>query len=1759
MSNRLALGCVVLAIVGWSGVAAASLTSSVDPIEIGDVAIGASQTVQAEAQSDTTDVLDHFHLGGDCAGVTVAPTTDTLPHAITDLTPMSFDATFAPAARGAVTCTVAFHTAAHVSIGTDFTITANGLGPAITAPASVAFASRRVDHAAVLTDTQDVVIGNAGETALTIEDLAISGDFTLASPPTPPVVIPAGESLTLKVVFDPSAPGARAGTLDITSDDPATPSVAIDLSGAGTSAVIAVTDAAFGVVALTQTVAQNLSVTNTVTVDAGPLTLRSATIDGGDGWFTFAANGAGCGGKTVCTFGAGVVAPQSITVRCTPPADGTGVQTATVTFDSDTDDDGDAVAGLTCTAGRADASVDPTALDFGATVAVGATVQRTVTVSNDGTIDLTYTASTIGPRRTEYTLGGCATSCTVAPGESQAFTLTFQPTQAGGAAITVNVASNDPDDATIAIPVSATSVAPALAVQTAPVFGNVEVETTKAATLTIENTGTADLAITSADLTTNDGSYAVTAGATGAQTVAPGATASWTLTCTPATRGGHAGKFTIASDALGDASHVVNLACTGTEGVLVTQPTSIDFGGVSENAGPVVRSFVLRNAGNLAVSDIAAVLDPDDVGYDLDPATPVPAQLAAGAQVTINARFTPTSADDGGPATVTFSGTFGATSRALRVPPVLALDGDGLTTGFDVSPGAIDFGELRFDTSPSRTFCILNTSEAAVTINTITITPDAGTSTGEFAVTTIRRRTCGTAGGTAQTLPAVLAVGDQLEVTVVADPADRTGPLAATLTVTSTSPVLLSRDVTLTATSTSGALTLTPGATLDFGPRDVQGAPATLDLVIANTGDAPLDLRNFARDDDGANAHFALDLPADQTLAPGDSLTIPVTYAPAVVTAPDEQIVLSHQVVGSLNDPATSTIVIRGAGIDRTLELSAAPDFPPTFRNPGSAAPVRAVTVRNAGAATLQVSAVMLTDADPAVWTLVNADPVDVPGSASVDLLVRFAPTAIGPSTATLVITSDDDANPGAEVALTGTGIDRDVAFGAPKVDLGFTAVGVPVTIDDALLVASMNPTTGFTIAKIELSDPDPACVEDGMVADPAAFAVVDAQGVELPPSTNASFGLTFTPSAVGRIVASADLFVDEDPVPQARICVTGTAVFVDAHGGGGCAAGGGVGGAGAVVLIAGAALLATRRRRRVGVAVGLALGLGLGGRAARADNVVLSVFDPTPSTQATNFQLSSPEVGAPGDWVITAIVSHATNPLVLDAFADGQFLNDQRVVERSTMLELGAAYALLDRLELGARMPFYSQDGQPFGDPSQMFTTDPASGAATGDLTLHAKLRLWRGHQATFGAMAQLTLPTATDGELTGTDMPSGRVLALGALVPDTLQRRITLSGQLGAVVRARSRFMNLEQGGGATWGLGVSVRALDRVWVAAEVYGDVLPSARTEQTGGEVALSPIEWLAGLRWRPDRRVAIGLAAGRGLTSSAGSPELRGVLSLAYTPGAPAIPSLRAIAAAAGGGDRDRDGVVDAVDRCPREPEDRDLFDDTDGCPDPDNDGDGIADTDDGCPLDVEDQDGFDDGDGCPDRDNDSDGLPDDKDQCPSSTEDKDGFEDLDGCPELDNDHDGVLDRHDRCPNEPETINGNQDDDGCADRGDSAVVVSPDRIDTLEAIQFIGNGTRLQHASYNVLGQVAATMRAHPEILRVRVTAHVQASSNPRRDQQLSDKRADVIRDWLIQWGLEPARVEARGFGGTKPLVPPGQRGAAAVNTRVELIIMERK
>ncbi len=399
-----------------------------------------------------------------------------------------------------------------------------------------------------------------------------------------------------------------------------------------------------------------------------------------------------------------------------------------------------------------------------------------------------------------------------------------------------------------------------------------------------------------------------------------------------------------------------------------------------------------------------------------------------------------------------------------------------------------------------------------------------------------------------------------------------------------------------------------------------------------------------------------------------------------------------------------------------------------------------------------------------------------------------------------------------------------------------------------------------------------------------------------------------------------------------------------------------------------------------------------------------------------------------------------------------------------------------------------------------------------------------------------------------------------------------VTVRDANGNVTATPTRDDPYVLGNEVTYSAGVGILLIpERLELIFEGYG------ASPLISGAARATPLEALAALRLFLLGNSFLTIGATRGLLDSYGDPDARVFGGIIFEPAV---------------GDRDGDGVPDDIDNCPDDPEDRDGYEDADGCPDPDNDGDGILDivdqcpdiaedfngfededgcpdgkrdrdrdgildVDDRCPDDPEDKDGFQDSDGCPDLDNDRDGIPDVSDECPNQAEDIDGFKDEDGCPDPDNDQDGIPDVKDECPNQPENFNGIDDEDGCPEVP-KKVVISGGQIRILEKVYFDFDSDVIQRRSFDILFQVAEVLRQNPQILRVEVQGHSDSRGGDRYNMRLSDRRANAVRTFLTaRGGIQGGRLEANGYGETKPIDPAENVQAWEKNRRVEFIILE--
>jgi outer membrane protein OmpA-like peptidoglycan-associated protein len=252
-------------------------------------------------------------------------------------------------------------------------------------------------------------------------------------------------------------------------------------------------------------------------------------------------------------------------------------------------------------------------------------------------------------------------------------------------------------------------------------------------------------------------------------------------------------------------------------------------------------------------------------------------------------------------------------------------------------------------------------------------------------------------------------------------------------------------------------------------------------------------------------------------------------------------------------------------------------------------------------------------------------------------------------------------------------------------------------------------------------------------------------------------------------------------------------------------------------------------------------------------------------------------------------------------------------------------------------------------------------------------------------------------------------------------------------------------------------------------------------------------------------------------------------------------------------GDKDGDRIPDDVDKCPNEPEDKDGFQDDDGCPDPDNDHDGIPDALDRCPNEPEDKDGFQDDDGCPDPDNDHDGIPDALDKCPNEPEDKDGFQDDDGCPDPDNDGDGIPDKIDKCPNESETINHYKDEDGCPDEVPPEVKKFTG---VIEGINFKTGSAEILPGSFAILDRALKVLQDFPDV-NLEISGHTDRKGKATYNLTLSQHRADAVKLYFVSRGIASTRLMSIGYGKTRPIADNSTASGRATNRRTEFRLID--
>jgi OOP family OmpA-OmpF porin len=142
-----------------------------------------------------------------------------------------------------------------------------------------------------------------------------------------------------------------------------------------------------------------------------------------------------------------------------------------------------------------------------------------------------------------------------------------------------------------------------------------------------------------------------------------------------------------------------------------------------------------------------------------------------------------------------------------------------------------------------------------------------------------------------------------------------------------------------------------------------------------------------------------------------------------------------------------------------------------------------------------------------------------------------------------------------------------------------------------------------------------------------------------------------------------------------------------------------------------------------------------------------------------------------------------------------------------------------------------------------------------------------------------------------------------------------------------------------------------------------------------------------------------------------------------------------------------------------------------------------------------------------------------------------------------DSDHDGVPDNIDQCPDTPAGVQ--VDAVGCPLKGSI----------TLEGVNFEHNSAALTVASHPALDAIADGLKKHPR-LKIEIQGHTDSTGTPEYNLRLSQKRADSVRSYLLDGGVNPEQLEAKGYGQTQPAASNRTAEGRAKNRRVVMYVI---
>ncbi len=622
--------------------------------------------------------------------------------------------------------------------------------------------------------------------------------------------------------------------------------------------------------------------------------------------------------------------------------------------------------------------LNPTTVNFG-NINVGKLSSQTVTVANTGTASMNVTQATVS--NSQFKVTGITLPMAMAAGQSGTFTVSVTPTASGLISGTLTVQGDSGNPAVVNLSANAVASTPQISLSTSAVnFGNVQMTTSGSSSLTLSNSGNADLTISS--VTVSGAGFGFN-GITTPKVISAGQTASVNLTFNPPAQGAATGTLTISSNDTVHPTTTVALSGTGTAaptGNLQANQSSLAFGSVT-NGSNLTKQIVLTNTGAAAVQ--ISAISVSGTGFSATGIS-TPATLNPSATATLSVKFAPT-------VTGAVSGSVTVTSNATGSPLTIPLSGTGTaapTGNLQSSQSSLSFGNVNTGANSVKQVTLTNSGTAAVNISAVTAT-GAGVSVSGV------------------TAPATLNPSATATLSVTFAPTSA-GSVSGSVTVASDAP---NSPLTI---SVSGAgvqpgLAVSP-ASFNFGSV-VDGQNSSKSFTITNTGSASLSISQLSI---SATGYSVNGLSVPSTVAPGASVAFNAVFAPTTAGNLNGTVSITSN---APNSPTAVALSGTGVAATRTLSLSSSSI---AFGNVNTSTPsTKSETITNTGNSPVQISSITVSGTG---FSLSGAGAVTLNPSQALTFSVIFDPSAAGSANGSITITSNATGSP-ATISLTGTGV----------------------------------------------------------------------------------------------------------------------------------------------------------------------------------------------------------------------------------------------------------------------------------------------------------------------------------------------------------------------------------------------------------------------------------------------------------------------------------------------------------------------------------------------------------------------------------------------------------------------------------------------------------------------------------------------------------------------------------------------------------------